>query len=92
MLDALVAQTRGAVELAGGDARAALVDLRRAGTIWTELGAPYDAARARVLVARACRALGDEDGASLELDAARRSFTELGAAPDLARLDAPGAA
>jgi len=92
MLDALVAQTRGAVELAGGDARAALVDLRRAGTIWTELGAPYDAARVRVLVARACRALGDEDGASLELDAARRSFTELGAAPDLARLDAAGAA
>ena len=91
MLDALVAQTRGAVELAGGDARAALVDLRRAGTIWTELGAPYDAARVRVLVARACRALGDEDGASLELDAARRSFTELGAAPDLARLDAAGA-
>ena len=91
MLDALVAQTRGAVELAGGDARAALVDLRRSGAIWTELGAPYDAARARVLGARACRALGDEAGASLELDAARRSFTELGAAPDLVRLDAAGA-
>jgi DNA-binding CsgD family transcriptional regulator len=91
MLDALVAQTRGAVALASGDARTALVDLRRAGAIWTELGAPYDAARVRVLVARACRALGDEDGASLELDAARRSFTGLGAAPDLARLDAAGA-
>jgi DNA-binding CsgD family transcriptional regulator len=88
MLDALVAQTRGAVELADGNPRAALVELRRAGTIWAELGAPYDAARVRVLVARACRELGDDDGASLELDAARRSFTELGAAPELARLEA----
>jgi DNA-binding CsgD family transcriptional regulator len=92
MLDALVAQTRGAVALADGDARGALVELRRAGTIWGELDAPYDVARVRVLVARACRELGDDDGASLELDAARRSFTALGAAPELARLDAAGAA
>ena len=91
MLDALVAQTRGAVALADGDAKAALVELRRAGTIWGELDAPYDVAKVRVLVARACRELGDDDGASLELDAARRSFTALGAAPELARLDAAGA-
>ena len=36
----------------------------------------------------ACRALGDEDTAALELEAARAAFAELGAAPDLARLDA----
>ena len=42
----------------------------------------------RVLVGLACRALGDEDTAALELDAARSVFEQLGAAPDLARVDA----
>ena len=88
MLAALVAHTRGAVEFADGEPRAALVSLRRAGVTWQDLGAPYDAARARVLVAEACRALGDEDAAALELEAAREAFATLGAAPDLARLDA----
>ena len=35
----------------------------------------------------ACRALGDEDSAVLELDAARAAFEQLGAAPDVARVD-----
>jgi DNA-binding NarL/FixJ family response regulator len=39
-----------------------------------------------VLIAAACRALGDEDTAEMELDAARWVFQELGAAPDLARV------
>jgi DNA-binding CsgD family transcriptional regulator len=88
MLDALVAHARGAVDLDGGDARGALVSLRRAGEAWQELQAPYEAARVRVLVGMACRALGDEDSAALELGAARDVFTELGAAPDVARIDA----
>jgi DNA-binding NarL/FixJ family response regulator len=87
MLAALVAHARGAVELAAGDAGTALVSLRQAGETWQELDAPYDAARARVLVAAACRALGDDDTAALELDAARAVFANLGAAPDLAQLD-----
>ena len=61
----------------------------RAWRSWQELDAPYEAARARVLVGLACRALGDEDAAALELDAARGVFEQLGAAPDLARVDAP---
>lgn len=56
--------------------------------MWHQVGAPYIAARLRVLVGLACRALGDEDGAGLELDAARAAFAELGAAPDLARMGA----
>jgi DNA-binding NarL/FixJ family response regulator len=40
-----------------------------------------------VLVALACRALGDEDTATLELEAARACFESLGAAPDVARLE-----
>lgn len=46
--------------------------------------APYEAARVRVLVGLACRQLGDEDTAAMELDAARWIFHELGAAPALA--------
>ena len=78
---------RGAVELADGDAGDALVPLRRAWQGWHELEAPYEAARSRVLIGRACRALGDEDTAELEFGSARRAFEQLGAAPDLARLD-----
>ncbi len=48
---------------------------------------PYEAAHVRELVGLACRALGDEDTAELELEAARAAFAELGAAPDLARVD-----
>jgi DNA-binding CsgD family transcriptional regulator/tetratricopeptide (TPR) repeat protein len=86
-LTALAAQAEGTVALAEGDVRSALPSLRRAWEAWQELDAPYDAARARVLIAQACAGLGDEDTAGLELDAARDTFFRLGAAPDLARLD-----
>jgi DNA-binding CsgD family transcriptional regulator len=76
----------GAVTLAEGDARAALGCLRAAWTHWQDLEAPYHGARVRVLIGAACRALGDEDTAEMELDAARWVFQELGAAPDLARV------
>jgi DNA-binding CsgD family transcriptional regulator len=85
VLAAMAAHARGAVELAGGAASAALGPLRRAFAAWHQIGAPYLAARVRVLVALACRALGDRDGTALELDAARAVFDRLGAAPDLAR-------
>ena len=87
MLDAIAARARGAVELAEGDASAALASLRHAWQVWQELEAPYEVARARVLVGLACRALGDEDSAALELGAARAVFEQLGAAPDVARVD-----
>jgi DNA-binding CsgD family transcriptional regulator/tetratricopeptide (TPR) repeat protein len=87
MLGAMVAHAQGAVDLAEGVAGAALVALRHAWQVWHELGAPYDAARARVLVALACRALGDDDAAAMELEAARDVFAELGAAPELARVE-----
>jgi DNA-binding CsgD family transcriptional regulator len=88
MLAALVAQARGAVHLAEGDAQAALVALRSARETWHALEAPYETARTRVLVGEACRALGDEEAAALELEAARDIFERLGAKPDLARLGA----
>jgi ATP/maltotriose-dependent transcriptional regulator MalT len=86
VLGAIASQARGAVELAGGEAMAALVSLRRAWRSWLQIDAPYMAARVRVLVAVACRELGDQDGNDLELRAARSVFEQLGAAPDLARV------
>jgi ATP/maltotriose-dependent transcriptional regulator MalT len=83
-LHALAAQTVSAVLLAEGDARAALPVLRTAWATWQRLDAPYHAARVRVLIGLACRALGDHDSAEMELDAARLGFQSLGAATDLA--------
>ena len=87
MLNALAGHARGAVALAEGDARGALVAVRRAWKLWQELEAPYEGARARVLAAQACRSLGDGETAALELEAARAAFEQLGAAPDVARVD-----
>jgi DNA-binding CsgD family transcriptional regulator len=88
VLDTMLAHARGAVALAGDDALASLVALRQATQGWHELDAPHEAARARVLLALACRELGDDDTFALELDAARAIFEKLGAAPDVARVDA----
>jgi DNA-binding CsgD family transcriptional regulator len=87
MLGAMSAHAEGAVDLAQGDTRAALLALRHAWQMWQELEVPYEAARVRVLLGLACRTLGDDDTAALELEAARDVFARLGAAPDLARAD-----
>ena len=79
---------RRAVALVEGEAGAALQALRRACRAWQELGVPYEAARARVLVALACRSVGDEDSAALELEAARDAFVGLGAGRRRGRVDA----
>ena len=64
---------RGAVALAGGDAarrRAAAPPCVR---LWLELEAPYEAARARLRVAEACRTMGDDE--TRRAGAARRRGT-----------------
>jgi DNA-binding CsgD family transcriptional regulator len=88
LLNAMAAQARSAVLLAGGDPRGALPAARRAWSLWQQLEAPYEAARARVVVGMACRLIGDEDAARMELDAARQVFERLAAAPALARVEA----
>jgi DNA-binding NarL/FixJ family response regulator len=86
-LRAVAGHADGAVLLASGDARGAVAALRAAARAWRELEAPYEVARVRVLLGLGCRALGDEEAAAMELDAARDVFARLGAATDLTRLD-----
>jgi ATP/maltotriose-dependent transcriptional regulator MalT len=87
-LRAMAAHGRGAVALAQGDAQGALGPLHRAFDAWQQVEVPYAAACVRVLVALACRSLGDEETAALEFSLAGSIFQQLGATPDLARLDA----
>ena len=88
LLHAVAAQARGAVSLAEGEPGAALEALHAACRAWQDMEAPYEAAQVRVLIAVACRMVGDPDTAELECDAARAVFERLGARPALARLDA----
>jgi ATP/maltotriose-dependent transcriptional regulator MalT len=87
LLRAIAEGSRGAVMLADGDARDALSPLRKAFAIWQDLDVPHEAARVRVLIGRACRALGDTESANLEFQAACSSFKQLGAVPDLMRTE-----
>ncbi len=87
LLIALSHHASGTVAFAEGDTGSALRSVRLAAVALHGLDAPYEAARAGVATAVASRALGDEDGAEMELDAARRIFQRLGAAPDLARVN-----
>lgn len=86
-LKALAALATGVVALHDGDPMTALTPLRRANAIWHELDAPYEAARARCAIARACEELGDHDTAAFELARARETFETLGAILDLARIN-----
>lgn len=79
-LRAMAAQAAGGVLLAKGDPAAALGPLRRARVGWQTLEVPYEVARCRIRYGQACRALGDEETAGMELDAARSILNRLGAA------------
>jgi ATP/maltotriose-dependent transcriptional regulator MalT len=91
VLRAAGAAATGRVELAAGDAGAG-ASLRVAVRRWVELDAPYEVAATRVLLARACRAAGDEEGAEASLAAAASVFARLGAALDMREVEALRAA
>ena len=88
MVRALAARSDAAVRIEEGDAEGALDQSRAAWRLLQELDMPYEAARCRMLTARAWRALADEDSASMDLEAARAVFVELGAVPDVLAVDA----
>lgn len=86
MLRAEAATATGSVLTLAADARSGVRHLREAVKLWRDLEAPYEAARARELLGRAYRALGDEPAARQELESARASLTRLGAGLDVRRL------
>jgi DNA-binding CsgD family transcriptional regulator/tetratricopeptide (TPR) repeat protein len=86
-VQAELAAARGAVALSEGDPATALPLLRSAARCWREIDAPHAVATASVLIGLACRALGDEDAAQVELESARSTFTRLGARPDRQRVE-----
>lgn len=84
-LEAEAGQARGALLLAEGSPEKALASLRDAERRWMNLGFPYNEGLVRVLIAEACRALGDDETADAELDGAQQILSRLGAAPTFNR-------
>jgi hypothetical protein len=82
-LVASAAAARGRVRLTDGDAAGAEQSLSDAVRLWNEVGAPYEAANARVCLAEAHRASGSEQRADLERQAARTILDEIEAAPSV---------
>jgi len=87
-LDAVACYAQGSILLATEEIHAALEKLRESWTLFNEIEAVYESARARVLIGRTCQLLGDQDTANMEFEAAQNIFKQLGARPDLELLDA----
>jgi tetratricopeptide (TPR) repeat protein len=77
------ALARGRVRLADGDAAGAEQSLSEAVRLWNEVGAPYEAARAREGLANAYTASGRKHRAALEGHAARTILDEIIAVPSV---------
>ena len=73
--------SRGRVRLADGDAAGAEQSLSEAVRLWNEVGAPYEAAHARLALADAHAASGSEHRAVLERRAARTILDGIAAGP-----------
>jgi tetratricopeptide (TPR) repeat protein len=69
---------RGRVLLAEGDAAEAASCCSEAARLWNEIGAPYEAALARTVLAQALQAGGSEGRAGLELQASRMILERIG--------------
>jgi class 3 adenylate cyclase len=84
-LDAAVHVAHSRIQLAEGAADAAVKRLRQAREKWQEVGAPYETAQVRLLLAVAFRRQGNEDAAATELEAALAAFERIGAQHDAGR-------
>jgi len=74
---------RGALELERGNNNIATPALREAWSMFNEMGFPYDAARARTLMAETYLKTGNKEDARLQLEAACKTFGRLGAKRNL---------
>ncbi len=79
-LTASAALASGRVRLAEGDTAGARREFETALDLWTEIGAPYETALARMGLARTHRITGSEERGILEFQAARSAFERVGAA------------
>ncbi len=86
-LTAIATCAYGSVLLYEGEQDMALKQLRQSWSAWENLEIPYESARCRVLIARACLDQGDTETAKMELNAAKWVFQQLGAVPDIQRVD-----
>ena len=84
---AAAAYARASVALAEGEPTEALDTARTSCRLWSGIEAPYETARARVVLAQALRAVGDEESARAELSTARSALIELGASPTVSEVD-----
>ncbi len=72
----------GRVLLAEGKSDEAIRETRTGLRYWQEVGAPYEVARDRMVLATALHEVGHDDEADLEFEAARAEFERLGAVRD----------
>jgi class 3 adenylate cyclase len=84
--NATVHLATGQIQLAEGDWEGASRYLRQARDEWQKVGAPYEAAQARMLLGIAYRRQGDEHSAIAEFEPALAAFERLGARLDEERL------
>jgi DNA-binding NarL/FixJ family response regulator len=80
-LRAQAAYATGTLALAEGEGDRAVSALRTASRTWQSLRCPFEEARSRTHLGRACRVVGDEEAAALEESAARRLLEQLGVEP-----------
>jgi class 3 adenylate cyclase len=83
--DATLEVARGRIALAEKHWDGAARALRKGRDGWQAVGAPYETAHARLALGIAFRRLGDEHGATVELEGALATFERLGAKLDEAR-------
>ena len=88
-LTAAASLARGRVALAAGDAALAVSECEDALTGWSDVGAPYEGATTRLVLAAAHRALGRASRAESEERAARAALESIGARIPVAGI--PGA-
>ena len=79
-LIAAAALARARVALSAGDPSSAVVECEATVAAWSEIGAPYEAAVARMVLAQAHEALGNAESARLEVQSAGSAFERVGAA------------
>jgi class 3 adenylate cyclase len=83
--DGAVHVAAGRIALAESDTDEAVRRLGQGRDQWREVGAPFETAQARLLLALAFRRRGDEHAATAELDAAHSAFERIGAKADAQR-------